>query len=169
MSIRSLSSVFLLSICTFSLTVDVRADEESTSLTFVKGMGISEAIGNSIIGVTQLQVLPDVICALGNAEAKRLVQTELKAAIARHQAQWDHDAAAAWRKSLSEDEMRSLLSLRQQSPYFSKFRAASEAVGQAVMPSILEFHKNVIFEAMDAVRIRTLSVRLESPTESCKD
>ncbi|MES2070061.1 MAG: hypothetical protein V4488_06915 [Pseudomonadota bacterium] len=152
-----------------SFTSLARAGEAETSLTFVKGLGINANFGQMVrFGAVRMQTYRNVVCIVGSSDAKQLVEQELLPAIAKYQPQWDKNLAAVWMQLLTEVEMQSLLDLKRQSPYVSKYQVAGPKAGAAMMSSSSDILQNALSEGMNRAWSKASAEHSVNPAVPCK-
>ena len=155
--------------CAIAVSSLAFSDETSTSLLFVKGLGINANFGQMMRFVgAQTQTYRNIVCILGTGGAKHLMEQEFVPVITKYQPRWDQNLAAVWSQQLSEVEMRSLLELKQQSPYASKYKAAGSQVGPAMMAASSDLLKSAVSEAVNNAWNIANTEHLKNPTTTCK-
>jgi hypothetical protein len=144
-------------------------DQTTTSLKFIQGMGINANFGQIMLfSAAHMQTYRNIVCVLGPTDAQHLVEQELFPVIAKYQPQWDKNLATAWNQLLSEEEMRSLLELKRQSPYASKYQAAGIQAGQAMKASSEDLLKGALGEAMISAWNKVSAEYSKNPATTCK-
>ena len=146
------------------------ATDEPTPLAFVRGMGITANFGQMLrFGASRMQTYRNIVCAVGSSAGQSLVEQEISAAIAKYQPQWDNNLAAAWSQLLSEGEMKSLLELKQQSPFAAKYQASGPKARQAIIASSSDLLQAALSEGMNNAWGKVPPERASNPAASCKN
>jgi hypothetical protein len=132
-------------------------------------MGINANFGQMLrFGASRMQTFQNIVCVLGGNDGKQLVEQELSSVVAKYQPQWDRNLAVVWIQFLSEAEMQSLLELKQQSPYASKYQAAGPQAGRAMMASSSELLQRALSEGMNNAWSKASSDKSANPAAPCK-
>lgn len=149
--------------------VSTNSDQTATSLKFIQGMGINANFGQMLrFSAAHMQTYRNIVCVLGSSGAQQLVDQELRPVIAKYQPQWDKNLAAAWNPLLSQEEMNSLLELKRQSPYASKYQAAGAQAGKVMMFSSEDLLKGALGEAMISAWNKVSAEYSGNPATTCK-
>lgn len=107
-----------------------RADDSGPALEFIRKTGMSKnfalLVGQSSV---QTQTFKIIAANHGVDGAKNYLITAMTKALPKYEGEWNRVMARIWAKHLSIEEMNSLTTLGQRSPFFQKLMAAQEKVG----------------------------------------
>jgi hypothetical protein len=107
-----------------------RADDSGPALEFIQKTGMSKnfllLVGQSSV---QTQTFKIIAANYGIDGAKSYLIAAMTKALPKYEGEWNRVMARIWAKHLSVEEMNSLTTLGQRSPFFQKLMAAQEKVG----------------------------------------
>jgi hypothetical protein len=127
---------------------------ENAALVMVKTM----RLGENLSGMTYQTALNTttyrgVATKLGPSKANELLIAAVKTIAPKHQEQWNKNLAQSWEPNLTPEEIQSLLTEKQRSPYANKFMSLQNKVGDAMKaksePLLIEVVKEVLLDVFE--------------------
>lgn len=93
---------------------------------------------------------------IGEEKAKSLLKKHLITTVSKYQMQWNSNLASSYSALLTQEEMRSLTTLKQKSPYLTKFQAIQGQVGENMQTKSKDLLKIVVSEALNSAFLESV-------------
>ena len=85
---------------------------------------------------------------IGDKKAKEILLIELNKSINKYQKEWDTNLSLAYDEVFKDNELKSILELKQKSPYAKKFIDSQRTVGKSMQSRSGDLLNKVVAEAL---------------------
>jgi hypothetical protein len=155
MSISSQFSSFLrVSIACVMIVLPslVLGQSEESALRMVKALRLGENLEGMTYQFAKVTTTYRGIEArLGPQQADTLLRAEIAVVAPKHQEQWNKNLAQAWQPLMTPEEIDSIITQKQQSPYASKFMSLQDKAGTTMKANSEPWLKTVLAEVLTGV------------------
>ena len=147
------------SVLALILTVGLAfAQSEESALKMVKALNLGDNLGRMSYQMSKVTTTYQGIAAkVGPQKADEMLRAELATSVPKYQEQWDRNLARAWAPLMSRDEIESIASQRQQSPFSAKFMSLQNQAGASMKIKSEPVLTAVMTEALTRVFDKTVA------------
>ncbi|MBU2881992.1 hypothetical protein KO525_05270 [Psychrosphaera sp. B3R10] len=106
----------------------------------LKAMGLKVSLNTETYRIIKSEV--------GDKKAKEILLIELNKSINKYQKEWDKNLSSAYDEVFKDNELKSILELKQKSPYAKKFIESQRKVGESMQNRSGDLLNKVVAEAI---------------------
>ena len=125
---------------------------EEGALRMVKALRLGESLAGMTYQFAKVTTTyRGIEATLGVQKADALLRAEIAVAVPKHQEQWNKNLAQAWQPLVTPEEIDSIITQKQQSPYANKFMSLQDKAGATMKANSEPLLKTVLTEVLTGV------------------
>lgn len=128
------------------------AQNEESALKMVRALRLGENLAGMVYQFAKVTTTyRGVEAKVGPQKADQLLRAEIAVVVPRYQEQWNRNLAQAWAPLMTSAEFDSVATVKQQSPFASKFLSLQDRAGASMKTNSEPLLKTVLTEVLSSV------------------